>query len=318
MILTPTTIVLGAGASMPYGFPSGEQLRNSICGSIGLQTKLPLALEKRSQIHKEITVEFIKAFLHSNVASIDAFLTKNSHHERIGKLCIAEELCSREKPESVMRIGIDDHWYKLLWNELITDANKADDLLKNKIHIITFNYDRSLEYFIHESIKYTYPEEDDSTALAILEKLNILHVYGELGKFHYKSSPNTRIYGNEYIDKEQIEIAANGIKVIPDARNDVEESFKQAREWFDSSDTIGLLGFGFDPMNVNRLGIKDIMDKHLNASGNPKQKIIVSTYKKTEAEAIKITKAICPLPAHVDRHNEENSMTIRSSDLFDH
>ena len=31
MIKTPTVFVLGAGASIPYGYPSGEKLREEIC-----------------------------------------------------------------------------------------------------------------------------------------------------------------------------------------------------------------------------------------------------------------------------------------------
>ena len=39
MIKTPTVLILGAGASINYGFPSGLQLKNEICREISRYRK---------------------------------------------------------------------------------------------------------------------------------------------------------------------------------------------------------------------------------------------------------------------------------------
>jgi hypothetical protein len=66
MISKPTVFVLGAGASMPYGFPSGKALCNSICNdtrnwpSFGIDT--------------DIYHEFATALQTTKQSSVDAFL----------------------------------------------------------------------------------------------------------------------------------------------------------------------------------------------------------------------------------------------------
>ena len=41
MIRTPTVLVLGAGASMEYGFPSGERLRQQIVEGLSTESQDP-------------------------------------------------------------------------------------------------------------------------------------------------------------------------------------------------------------------------------------------------------------------------------------
>lgn len=313
MIDKPTTIVLGAGASMPYGFPSGEGLRKNICRSIGLRSFLPRSLHNLYGISPDETVEFIKAFLYSGVSSIDSFLSKNSRYVKIGKLCIAVDLCTKENFQNVVNIDNEDHWYQILWNELIVGATTANDLLRNKISFVTFNYDRSLEYFIYLSIKNTFDTTDEE-ALRVLNEFKILHVYGELGKFHYKPQQGSRAYVDD-LDSVQIEIAANAIKVIPEVERD-SDSFHIARKYFEDYKMIGFLGFGFDALNVERLGLSVVLHyREKNKVGMPT--IMASVLKKTPTERAKITRFINPSNmCALQLLDEENTRAIRMSSLL--
>ena len=296
---------------MPYGMPSGAGLRSLICRG---GSHLAATLHEKHHINKHETVDFVENFSRSNVASIDAFLSRHERFFAIGKLCIAETLCSEEDPAKVLNNDTEDHWYHHMWQILIDGADTANDLLRNKIKFVTFNYDRSLEYFLHQSTKYTYGVSDE-VALTVVNSLNILHVYGLLGKFSYLSSQGSRQYaGNN--TPEQISFAANSINVIPETRED-NEAFETARNWLGNSEIIGFLGFGFDALNVKRIGLNSIMDRFAN-QGKSNPTIIASTYGKTPAETNKIRQLLWPNCPDKYMHtlNFESTKAIRNSDLL--
>jgi hypothetical protein len=88
------------------------------------------------------------AFLHSGQLSIDTFLSKRGDEfSETGKWAIAAALCIRETPTMVMNATIEGDWYAYLWSVMSGTLSKVDDVPFEKIKIITFNYDRSLEYF---------------------------------------------------------------------------------------------------------------------------------------------------------------------------
>lgn len=297
---------------MPYGMPSGAELRSLICNPA-----LADVLYKKFQIDPIETTGFIKSFSRSNVASIDSFLSKRGHYAEIGKLCIATILCGKEDSAKVMGNNIKDHWYHHMWQILIDGADTHNDLRKNKIDFVTFNYDRSLEYFLHQSTKHTFGVAD-SEALAVVKNINILHVYGSLGEFNFIPAPNARQYTNELVDPA-IRIASNGIKIIPEARND-DVAFEAARSLFENAEVIGFLGFGFDTLNIERLGLGDVLDwRSDNKRSLPS--IIASTYRKTNAESIKIRQLLWPSAPessdYIHTYNLENTTTIRESVLLD-
>ena len=48
---------------------------------------------------------------------------------------------------------MEAYWYVYLFNQL---GARKDDFNKNRISIITYNYDRSLEYFLFVALKFSY------------------------------------------------------------------------------------------------------------------------------------------------------------------
>lgn len=309
MIIKPTTIVLGAGASMPYGMPSGAELRSIICRDRWLANQL----QELFGIGAHEVSDFTNTFLMSSVASIDAFLAKRDNFTQIGKLSIATILCLREYQNAVAINDIEDNWYHHLWQSLIDGATTPAAFAQNNIRFITFNYDRSLEFFIHQAIKNTFGVSDDE-ALRVLSKIGILHVYGTLGEFHYKPVPGARPYSHD-VSPMQIRIAADGIKIIPEARSD-EKTFETARKWLYESENIGFLGFGFDALNVERLGLSDVIQSRLS-NKMPAPYVIASTFGKTEKEIEKIQKSLMPhSPSSVQAVTEKNTMSMRRSNLL--
>src|SRR3990172_6276266 len=120
MINNDTVLVLGAGASMDYGFPSGEQLiediinyleGNILAGSRKNKIFVALILFKHFQKNKTeqtlhncymMVEEFISTFKNASPASIDDFLDKNTREEFkiIGKICVVIAISRCEDSEA--------------------------------------------------------------------------------------------------------------------------------------------------------------------------------------------------------------------------
>ena len=94
MITKPTVLVLGAGASMAYGFPSGIELRDNILMELeGVNINILRGLG-----HAPHELEnFKKAFTRSPVYSIDAFLERRLEFMDLGKSLNTNHLLPIEK-----------------------------------------------------------------------------------------------------------------------------------------------------------------------------------------------------------------------------
>jgi len=144
MITTPTVLVLGAGASKPYGYPLGQELVNSIVkGSVNRNSALfqILVLCGIPENSIEALGNELKA---SARQSIDAFLESRRDLLSVGRFAIATLLLSYENPD---KIHTKHDWYQHLFNKMC-DPNQFESFGASKISIITFNYDRSLEYLV--------------------------------------------------------------------------------------------------------------------------------------------------------------------------
>ena len=73
-------------------------------------------------------------------------------------------------------------WYKHLWHSL-TDGVNGDikKFKQNKLRVITFNYDRSLEEFLLRAIRAKFGLPDWTAFELLKETIFISHVYGDLG-----------------------------------------------------------------------------------------------------------------------------------------
>lgn len=142
MISKPTVFILGAGASKPYGYPLGWELRERI-----------LALPDDCELFPKLDhapnefIQFKKALAESPAESIDAFLEHRDEFTRIGKHAIAAELLKCEQRERLYDPGNEDDWYRYLFNRM-TAGVRFDHFLQNEVSFVTFNYDRSLEEYL--------------------------------------------------------------------------------------------------------------------------------------------------------------------------
>lgn len=309
MITTPTLFLLGAGASHPYGFPLGSELRHLICESEHEGNSLAQAVRQGRSFNQTDIRDLAMNFRGSNINSIDAYLARHSQFVDVGKQLIAAAICEKESPIK-FRTCDSDHWYRLLWNEMLNDVLEGARLRHNKVRFISFNYDRSLEYFFHHSTKHTF-RVDDVTAFDYWSHLKILHVYGSVGDI-YSSDParlrQVRPYGDRNF-AHSVAGASSGINIIPDSRDDA-EAFVTARKWFDWAERVFVLGFGFDPRNCQRLNLASVL-RSRQSDGKPLPFITASVLGLEDPEIGGAKELLLGSDGIWHPFKEPNTMTLR-------
>ena len=138
MIEKETLIILGAGASKPYGFPLGSELRDSVIRKKDNMWAYARALNMgfSDDEYDDFTIELS----HSGFSSVDAFLENNDKWLSIGKSAIALDLLGSEhscKKNLFPPHQPLDHWYEALWSRLRAPSWAA--FKKNPVTIVTFN-----------------------------------------------------------------------------------------------------------------------------------------------------------------------------------
>ncbi len=248
MITNRVVLILGAGASIPYGFPSGNTLTNHIIKELK---------DKGGQFTNDILdsgfewgflINFRRHLELSFQASIDAFLEHRPEFIKVGKTCIARALIPCETETNLER-GRNSHWYAYLFQKLSATPETFEN---NKISIITFNYDRSLEHFLFIAIKYSYGLSDTNAA-KLVRTIPIIHLHGDLGKL-----PVLDGTGRPYEPTISPSILRQCISDIKIIHEDVSANgqFVEAQKLIKDASRICFLGFGFHPVNLERLWIK--------------------------------------------------------------
>ncbi|MDA3860136.1 MAG: hypothetical protein PF445_02830, partial [Melioribacteraceae bacterium] len=177
MIKTPTIFILGAGASKPYGFPTGYELRENIidnCINRVSYFKDFLPLEYQNQASN-----FVDKFNQSSDPMIDYFLKDNPAFHNIGKLAIYFEILFHESKSAFNENCFDreDDWMSFLFHKMTKDISNKTEIenIHNNVTFITFNYDRSLEYFFSKSLQKKYDLVFYQT-YQFIKNMNIFHI----------------------------------------------------------------------------------------------------------------------------------------------
>lgn len=281
MITVPTTLVLGAGVSMPYGYPSGLELIEKVVQ--GLKTEDWRAVMLRFDTNRD-EIEALRTQLPtSRYTSIDAFLEFRDELEVPGRLAIAlalsecEDWAAYDTPKAKGQ-GI----YSYVLDALRTAPDKFRD---NRLRIVTFNYDRSLEHFLYTALEQSYKLPGPET-LALFQAVPIVHLHGWLGPLPWQAD-TSRPYGpllpkksHWYDDARMVfqvaklaEEASREIVIVSQVKPNAEQ-FEVARKYLEESERVYFLGFRYHRESMTRLGIRtgllaDIADISLNQYQGP-------------------------------------------------
>jgi hypothetical protein len=246
-----TCLVLGAGASHPYWFPLGCELKRFI-------TDESLRLHFGKNVQPFETARFLMdaGFAEAEVRrfqktlggspqdTIDRFLELRNDFVAIGKLTIAAVMAhiARHCDFDNLRSGSGgEHLYRLLYKIVFPHPPRSN----NSLRIVTFNYDLSLETYLAQGLVADTSLSEDQAWDAVMG-LHIEHVHGCMPK---------RISWPLKID--EIRLAATGIKVIYETNSESDERLGRIRSKVQHSDRIIFLGFGYDERNIRLLDIRD-------------------------------------------------------------
>jgi hypothetical protein len=193
--------------------------------------------------------------------SIDSFLSTHSDLNAVGKICIALALIPFEKEERLYSYALEGKvgWYEYLWNKLFTAKNSFQN---NMLSIITFNYDRSLDYFFQNAIRGSFVQFNEQltnqSLTSLISVIPILHIHGKLGQLPISGHPCRRYKPG--FNSDELGIAWNQIKVISD-HNYKSESYVQAYQILCNAERIYFLGFGYHVDNLEMLAVDQIKGK---------------------------------------------------------
>ena len=267
MVSRDTVLVLGAGASVPYGFPTGRGLLDDVLATLeseasnsGKHEYYQLVAEV-SREPASIIQEFAAELRKPGHESIDAFLATRQEFAGVGKVAMAVELLHLERENRLSKKWSDSHksdgpWYNVLWQNV--RAPNKEQFSENKLSIITFNYDRSIEAYLHMMIESVYSLSSEA-ALDYLDYVEIVHVHGDLLPFSLKESMLGRPFGpSENPDV----IAAAADRIVVQFEDADMGPRQRAKDLLAKAKVIGVMGFGYAEQNVERLAFRSTV-------GNP-------------------------------------------------
>ncbi len=256
MIKANTVLILGAGASAPYGFPLGNGLTWKIVDDIiARRGSIAPALEALGFTWNK-QLKFAQELHHANPPSIDAFLQdRKDEFGDIGKAAIAATLIPYEDSKNLMlmeqEIEFEEHKNKRWYGYLLNLMGNLESFEQNNLSIVTFNYDRSLEYFLFQTIGARCGSTEE--AIKLVRSLPIIHVYGQLGKPQFLDSR-----GRDYrpvVDRETVMKSVEEIHLMYEEQTspEAEEMIQLIRP----AKLLVFIGFGYHEKNLAQVALKD-------------------------------------------------------------
>jgi len=264
MITKPTVFVLGAGASKPYGYPTGSDLRREIFVNLlndfdhvfPDETILEPWRVPKSAARREVAT-FLETFAGSPVPSIDLFLAGHPDDvwfNRLGRLAIILRILTAEQKHSME--GAKEDWCDYLFGKLRGGLITPDDFKsrfhENNVTIITFNYDRFLEHFLFEGLQKSFGGITPETVKDQLAHINIVHVFGQIASLPWQD-PRDRIEYGRNIREVNVLLLSKNLRIIYDGYENPD--LEEARKKIAQATRIFFLGFGYAEENLKVLAL---------------------------------------------------------------
>lgn len=249
-------IVLGAGASRPFGFPLGRSLMQRAATFDPFSTGHPRFSFDLADLDDDLrfTVQdfrrFQEALAGSRCATIDTFLLEQPQYRHIGRMIVALLITASENAGQVNALDNDGDWVRRMLAEgLVTCADQKPlrAASGSSVHFVTFNYDRSLEYALTEAVA--------GRGLGLATENEILktvyHVYGDVGGVGRRTG-NGRAFGS-LPTSEQLQGAARSLRFIGAAGETRLD--ERSENCLACAEHVVFLGFGYHLENIALLNL---------------------------------------------------------------
>ena len=255
MFKTKTVFVLGAGASIPFYYPSGVELKGELANLIN-DPEFDKCLSNAFPDIKAMDNFrlLIGSLMESPAASIDQFLEHRAEYLSLGKFAIAYFFNKKHEAHLKSNYSYNSNWYLTLFQKLLY-SNKLKVLVNNTVSFVTFNYDVSLEMFFHKSLGSLFKDQLGETgAKDFFKKIPIQHVYGKIRNWSWENEKGPGMAETELSFYNIKNISEKYFYLIHEDESFGEGTIR-AREIIEDSNRVIFLGFGFHPENMTKLNI---------------------------------------------------------------
>ena len=278
-------LVIGAGASTEVQLPTGKKLKDQIARALDIRYEnghhqnsgdniIASALKEIFKENTQQNPSFNNA-LHScwrirdampQAISIDNFIDAHRKDETIaicGKLGIARCILEAESNSKIhfKNDNIDSRlrfnsteatWYNSFFQILTENCQQEEIADRFKmISIITFNYDRCIEHYLHQALQNYYGMNAIDAAEAI-SKLEIHHPYGRIGALPWMDRTTGIEFGSKPSPLKLVDLAAQ-LRTFTEGTNPDTSDVLEIRNALASARRIAFLGFAFHRLNLELL-----------------------------------------------------------------
>ena len=229
---------------MPLGF----ELTTTLIAQLQENSGAPLRNLLDEHYGRTEVTAFQRALRYSESTSVDAFLECRPEFKRVGKAAIAGYLLPLEIQENLFPNRMT--WYRYLLERLPS----FDQFSNNRLVVITFNYDRTLEKYLITALSERWNTSQKEVTTKLASGLPIVHVYGSLGKLtteELRDGETPVPFGASPSQKATLERAAEAIRLMGD--RDETSTLKAANDLLRNSNRIIFLGFGYNATNLARI-----------------------------------------------------------------
>ncbi len=327
-----TVFVVGAGASVEIGLPTGSRLKDEISSLFNFSKTLSSSQNTVNDILYELSIsdgqeynEYRQAcaIISQSMAlsrSIDNFIESRAENHRIAvcaKIAIALLISIAEQKSFLFhdqkkggryldfgRKELANTWIVKFFQLLSERATLAEVQRRlSNIQFIIFNYDRCIEHALLHALCIVYCV-DRETASNVLRAANFYHPYGVIGPILEHGNENVE-YGQQLFASD-LKKAVSRIKTFTESidRRDVPLSNK---DFIRDAGRVVFLGFGFHPINMDRL---------MGRSEGTAKTVMATTCGLSQSNIEEVRERIPPvLNCYVSRFYMEKQ--LKCSELFD-
>lgn len=274
--LGKTVVVVGAGASCEFDFPSGVQLNGLIADQLKTSQDdwgniywVDRAVDGCFRSWDGLTAKelfqstkTIREGIHFH-QSPDDYLYAMGENQAVvaaGKVGIAASILKAERSSWLSKLhdGDVDHASQTLISQkqawplqligLRSPGLRAGEIERAfaNLAFVNFNYDRCLEHLLYHGLRRTHQLSPEDSA-GIVSGIRIIHPYGRVGDLPWQTHKNALPFGGTY-DGRLPEIS-DRIQTLTEARH-TESELAEIKQIMSEARRVVFLGFGFHRQNM--------------------------------------------------------------------
>ena len=261
MITTPTTFVIGAGASKDYALPISSDLRKEAHGLLPQHSVYQLIHEAGLCTPDKLN-EILDDLRNQGTPSIDEFLFTRQPDKttmNVGRALIALLLGRRfsdvKSPDTLRTVPTD--WLGYIIDKMRSGAETCIEFMcgNAEVRFVTFNFDSIIEDRLEKAIRNLYrgnPEIQLREAVDVIHN-QVIHVHGKLPSLPQQPLPQRVSYefrsGFMWVD--WLKSAVSEIRVVMDAIDP--DTLAATQQAVSRSKILCFLGFAYADENLAKL-----------------------------------------------------------------